>query len=45
VWLAFSGIGETLNLLFNLASIPHDPDEAVNVPLEHFPLPRAAKER
>lgn len=38
VWLAFSGIGDSLNLLLNVANIPHDPDEAVNVPLEHFPL-------
>lgn len=45
VWLAFTGIDETLNLLLNVASIPHDPDEAVNMPLEHFSLPREAKER
>jgi dTDP-4-dehydrorhamnose 3,5-epimerase len=38
VWVAFTGIGESLNLLLNVASIPHDPDEAVNMPLEHFPL-------
>lgn len=38
VWVAFSGIGDSLNLLLNVASIPHDPDEAVNVPLEYFPL-------
>lgn len=44
VWLAFSGIGETLNLLLNVASIPHDPTEIVNLPLEHFPLPRVTKE-
>lgn len=45
VWMAFSGIGEGLNLLLNVASIPHDPDEAVNVPLERFPLPRANEDR
>lgn len=39
VWMAFSGIGNGLNLLLNVASIPHDPEEAVNVPLEQFPLP------
>ena len=38
VWVAFSGIGTALNLLLNVASIPHDPDEATNVSLEHFPL-------
>ena len=38
VWMAFSGIGEGLNLLLNIASIPHDPEEAVIAPLEQFPL-------
>jgi len=38
VWMAFAGIGATLNLLLNIASIPHDPDEAVTLPLEHFPV-------
>jgi dTDP-4-dehydrorhamnose 3,5-epimerase len=38
LWVAFSGIGSDLNLLLNVASIPHDPEEAVNVPLTHFPL-------
>jgi dTDP-4-dehydrorhamnose 3,5-epimerase len=40
VWMAFSGIDAPLNLLLNVASIPHDPAEAVNLPLEHFPLGR-----
>jgi dTDP-4-dehydrorhamnose 3,5-epimerase len=30
LWLAFQGIGEPLNLLLNLASIEHDPQEAEN---------------
>ena len=38
VWVAFTGIGNSLNLLLNVASIAHDPEEAVNLPLEHFPL-------
>lgn len=38
VWMAFAGIGDPLNLLLNVASIPHDPEEAMNLPLEHFPL-------
>lgn len=38
VWMAFSGVGPDLNLLLNLASITHDPDEAVTAPLEQFPL-------
>ncbi len=28
VWLAFQGTGESRNLLLNLASIPHDPNES-----------------
>lgn len=38
VWMAFSGVSPGLNLLLNVASIPHDPDEAVTAPLERFPL-------
>lgn len=38
IWMAFTGVGEGLNLLLNVASIPHDPNEAVNLPLDHFPL-------
>lgn len=34
VWMAFQGVGEGLNLLLNIASIEHDPQEADNVPLE-----------
>lgn len=28
VWLAFEGVSESRNLLLNLASIPHNPDES-----------------
>lgn len=38
MWMAFRGIGDELNLVLNLASIPHDPEESVNLPLEAFPL-------
>lgn len=38
IWVAFKGIAPGLNLVLNLASIQHDPDEAITVPLEHFPL-------
>lgn len=38
IWVAFSGIGAGLNLLLNVASIQHDPDEAVTAPLEQFPF-------
>jgi len=34
-WMAFQGIGEGLNLLMNLASIPHDPTEADTLPIEN----------
>lgn len=38
IWMAFSGIEEELNLLLNVASIPHDAEEALTAPLEQFPL-------
>ncbi len=28
VWLAFQGVGDSRNVLLNLASIPHDPNES-----------------
>lgn len=34
-WLAFRGIGE-YNMLLNLASIEHNPDEAVNINLSEI---------
>ena len=30
VWMAFRGIGEDLNMLLNIASIEHDPTEAIS---------------
>lgn len=36
LWMAFQGWGEGLNLLLNLASIEHDPAEAMSCPLETF---------
>lgn len=38
VWMAFVGCGDGLNLILNLADTPHDPEEAVNVSLDVFPL-------
>ena len=32
VWMAFQGVGE-YNMLLNLASVEHDPSEAVNIDL------------
>lgn len=34
-WMAFRGIDEH-NILLNLANIEHDPDEAINMPLEEI---------
>lgn len=37
-WMAFCGLAEGTNLVCNLASIAHDPLEALNLPLETYPL-------
>lgn len=37
LWVAFGGMGLGTNILLNIASIPHDPLEAVTKPLEAFP--------
>lgn len=36
LWVAFRGIGES-NMLLNLASLEHDPAEAINQPLDAIP--------
>jgi dTDP-4-dehydrorhamnose 3,5-epimerase len=33
IWMAFRGIADGPNMLLNIASIPHDPSEAENLPL------------
>ena len=38
IWMAFEGIGENLNLVLNIASLTHDPLEAVNRDIISFPL-------
>jgi dTDP-4-dehydrorhamnose 3,5-epimerase len=35
IWMAFQGIGEGENMLLNIASIPHDPEEADNLPIHN----------
>jgi dTDP-4-dehydrorhamnose 3,5-epimerase len=35
IWMAFYGKGDNENMLLNIASIPHDPTEAENLPLEN----------
>jgi dTDP-4-dehydrorhamnose 3,5-epimerase len=37
-WVAFEGLASSTNLVCNLASFEHDPTEAVNQPLENYPL-------
>lgn len=39
VWMAFKGMSPGLNVLLNIASIPHTPDEAENLPLENDRIP------
>jgi dTDP-4-dehydrorhamnose 3,5-epimerase len=41
IWMAFHGEGVTENMLLNMASIPHDPNEADNLPLinDYIPYP------
>ena len=34
LWMAFEGIDEGLNMLLNIGSIKHDPQEAENCPVE-----------
>lgn len=35
-WLAFRGVGSGNNILLNVASIEHDPEESINVALDSF---------
>ena len=39
VWMAFQGLGAENNTLLNIASIPHDPMEAENLPIENEIIP------
>lgn len=36
LWMSFRGVEES-NMLLNLASLEHDPDEAINQPLDAIP--------
>jgi dTDP-4-dehydrorhamnose 3,5-epimerase len=40
IWMAFTGAANETNLLLNIASIPHDPLEAQNLPLENNIIPQ-----
>jgi dTDP-4-dehydrorhamnose 3,5-epimerase len=39
IWMAFKGKGDGLNLLLNIASIPHEPSEADNLPIDNNIIP------
>ncbi|MFN5417917.1 MAG: dTDP-4-dehydrorhamnose 3,5-epimerase [Flavobacteriia bacterium] len=39
LWFAFKGVGESENLLMNIANIEHDPTESINQDLNAFQLP------
>jgi dTDP-4-dehydrorhamnose 3,5-epimerase len=39
VWMAFQGLSEDLNMLLNIANIPHDPEEAENLPVQNGRIP------
>lgn len=39
VWLAFKGLAEPESMLLNLASIPHDPSEADQLPIVNDLIP------
>jgi len=38
LWMAFAGRADGLSVVLNLASIEHDPNEAINVSLDAYPL-------
>ena len=42
IWMAFKGVAKELNMLLNIASIPHDPEEAENLPLQNTLIPYPA---
>ncbi len=38
IWMAFKGLSAGLNLVLNIADIPHDPTESINVDINNFSL-------
>lgn len=40
LWMAFQGMEEGVNLLLNLASVEHDPNEVRSLPLENNQIPQ-----
>lgn len=39
LWMAFQGVGEGLNMLLNISSIPHDPSECQIRPIDSPEIP------
>ncbi|MFI5125155.1 MAG: dTDP-4-dehydrorhamnose 3,5-epimerase family protein [Chitinophagales bacterium] len=39
IWMAFQGLSDDVNMLLNIASIPHDPADAENLPVENELIP------
>ncbi|MBI4843567.1 MAG: dTDP-4-dehydrorhamnose 3,5-epimerase family protein [Nitrospirae bacterium] len=39
LWYAFAALGESPSLIANCADLPHDPEEAVNIPLTDKRIP------
>ena len=39
IWMAFQGLSDEVNMLLNIASIPHDPEEADNLPVRNELIP------
>ena len=39
IWMAFQGRTDGLNMLLNIASIPHDPYESENLPIPNETIP------
>jgi dTDP-4-dehydrorhamnose 3,5-epimerase len=44
IWMAFEGVSEGVNLVLNIANLPHDPLESENVDIEFFPITDTAAE-
>jgi dTDP-4-dehydrorhamnose 3,5-epimerase len=40
IWMAFAGRSTGTNMLLNMASIEHDPQEALTLPVDHAPFKR-----
>jgi len=39
IWMAFQGLSDDVNMLLNIASIVHDPEEAENLPVQNDRIP------